>query len=203
MAGPGNGPAAVVTDGRVANRLRNREKLIDAYVALVQEGQVGSVDQIIERSGVARRSIFRHFADLPDLRLAAFRRVVADAAADAELANLGVGPLDRRIDALVVSRLRTLERTHPFGVLARSRLAEHEEVRIGISVTTDMLRTRMARHFERELAGRSPAEVNRRLDALYVVVSFESYDVLIHQLGRPVDVVTSTWTESIRAILTN
>lgn len=59
-------------DRRVANRLANRDRVIDALIELLQEGKAGTVDEVVERSGVARRSVFRHFTDLADLTLTAF-----------------------------------------------------------------------------------------------------------------------------------
>ncbi len=197
-----SGEVLEVSDGRVANRLRNRQKVIDAFVELVNEGSVASIDQIVERSGVARRSLFRHFTDLADLTMEGFRRVVADAPPGVSEAELGVGPLDVRIDVFVDGRLRILASTYPFGERARRRPdVDQEALRAGIAVTADIIRGRMARHFERELANLSPDQADRRLDAIYVMVSFESYEVLVHQIGRPIDVVRSIWRESIRSML--
>jgi AcrR family transcriptional regulator len=196
------GPQAVdVTDGRVANRLRNRDKVIDALVELVLEGKTGTVDEVVERSGVARRSIFRHFTDLSDMLLEAFRRVVANAVPLSLLPAPGVGLLDDRVAVFVDVRLRVLQMTHPFGIVARARLVEVEALRIGLVATTEMVRVQIANHFANELAERSAAEAERIVDAIYLVVSFEGFDVLVHQLGRPIEVVRVHWTEVIRRLL--
>ena len=85
------------SDGRIANRLRNREHVIDTFIELVNEGEESTLDQVIERSGVARRSIYRYFDDLSDLSMQVFRRVSEEAAGDAVLDNPGFGPLPERI----------------------------------------------------------------------------------------------------------
>ena len=41
----------------------------------------------------------------------------------------------------------------------------------------------------------------RVIDTIILLTSFESYDVLKRQLGRPIDVVEITWTEAITTIL--
>lgn len=194
-------PEAEITDGRVAIRHRNREKIIGALIALVMEGRAGTVDEIVERSGVARRSIFRHFTDLSDLMLAAMRTVVAESAPLAILKDPGVGPLDRRIESFVDARLRTLAVMHPFRSAANARLAELEAVRAGLRATTEMLRDQISRHFGDELRTVRPADVENAIDAIYVVTSYESYDVSVVQLGRSVETVRAGWLRAINRLL--
>jgi AcrR family transcriptional regulator len=190
-----------VSDGRVAIRVRNRDKVIDTLIELITEGKAGTVEEIVERSGVARRTIFRHFTDLSDLLLEGLRRVVSDAAPLAILKNLGVGSLDERIEAFVDVRLRTLDQTHIFRLVANSRLADLEAVRTGIRVTAEMVRNQIAAQFAKELAGRTAAEAEGVIDLIYLVGSFEGYDVSINQLGRPVEVVRANWIFALSQIL--
>ena len=57
-----------VVDGRNARRVRNRQAVVDATLALLDEGHTDiSVDEVVERSGVSKRSIFRYFETLDDL----------------------------------------------------------------------------------------------------------------------------------------
>ena len=190
-----------VSDGRVAIRLRNRDKVIDSLIALIAEGKAGTVDELVERSGVARRTIFRHFTDLSDLLLEGLRRVVIDAAPLAILKDVGVGSLDERIEAFVEVRLRTLAQTHAFRVVANSRLGDFEAVRSGLRATTEMVRIQIATHFAEELAGRTAAEAEGIVDLIYLIGSFEGYDVSIKQLGRSVDVVRANWVDALSRLL--
>jgi AcrR family transcriptional regulator len=60
--------AAEPVDGRQSRTLRSRQAICDAYLDLVQEGVLlPSADQIADRAGLSRRSIFNHFADLAAL----------------------------------------------------------------------------------------------------------------------------------------
>jgi AcrR family transcriptional regulator len=62
------GAAAEPVDGRQGRTLRSRQAICDAYLDLVQEGVLlPSADEIAERAGLSRRSIFNHFADLAAL----------------------------------------------------------------------------------------------------------------------------------------
>lgn len=190
-----------VADGRVAVGIRNREKIIDALIALVVEGRAGTIEEIVERSGVARRSIFRHFTDLSDLMLAAMGTVLAKAAPLAIVKDIGVGPLDRRIESFVDARLRTLALWHPFRSGANARLSELDAVKAAIKATTEMLRVQISEHFAAELRAIRPAEREIVVDALYVLTSYESYDVSVTQLGRSVKTIRASWRRSIDRLL--
>lgn len=190
-----------VTDGRVANRLRNRDRVIEAVIELVSEGRNATVDEIVERSGVARRSIFRHFGDLADLMFAAYRRVLADLAPIAILEDLGVGSQDQRIEAYVDGRLRLLPHMHPFRIAARARLADVEGVRTIVTVSNEMVRAQVASQFAAELADRPRRDAELLADSIFAMTSFESYDLLVHQLGRSVDDVRAMWMHATRVLL--
>jgi AcrR family transcriptional regulator len=189
------------SDGRIANRLRNREHVIDTFIELVNEGKEGTLDQVINRSGVARRSIYRYFDDLSDLSMQVFRSVAEEAAGDAILDNPGVGPLSERISVFASVRLHSLAKTHAFGLLARRRLADIDGVRDGLVVITNIARLQLVDQFEPELAKMNDEQRERVIDTMILLTSFESYDVLKRQLGRPIDVVEITWTEAITTML--
>ena len=189
------------SDGRIANRLRNREHVIDTFIELVNEGEESTLDQVIERSGVARRSIYRYFDDLSDLSMQVFRRVSEEAAGDAVLDNPGFGPLPERISIFASVRLHSLAKTHAFGLLARRRLANIDGVRDGLAAITNIARVQLVDQFEPELAKMNDERRERVIDTIILLTSFESYDVLKRQLGRPIDVVEITWTEAITTIL--
>ena len=59
---------AGVTDGRRLRSERSRKAIIDAALALMEEGTlVPTAQQIAERAGVGIRSFFRHFEDMESL----------------------------------------------------------------------------------------------------------------------------------------
>ena len=147
------------SDDRIANRLRNREHVIDTFIELVKEGKEGkegNLDELIERSGVARRSIYRYFDDLSDLSMQALWRFINDAAEDAVPGNPGVGPLLERISTFAAIRnpqsaIRKLAKTHAFGLSARRRLADVDGVEAGLAVVSDLVRVQLTDQFEPEL----------------------------------------------------
>lgn len=59
---------SVAVDGRVDRVMRSRLAICDACLDLLQEGVLQpSADQVAERAGLSRRSIFYHFKDLAEL----------------------------------------------------------------------------------------------------------------------------------------
>src|SRR3954471_20573465 len=107
-------------DGRRLRREQNREAVIDALVALFEEGTLApSSAEIAERAGLSSRSLFRYFDDVDDLNHAAIDRQLAaarrlrhpDVAADA--------PMAERVAALVESRVRMFETIAPAARAAR------------------------------------------------------------------------------------
>ena len=64
-------------DGRTARAVRTRGRLVDATIALVEEGDLRpTAPRIAERAGVSVRSVFQHFDDLETLFSAVGIRVV-------------------------------------------------------------------------------------------------------------------------------
>ncbi|MEM1112841.1 MAG: helix-turn-helix domain-containing protein [Pseudomonadota bacterium] len=61
-------PQAEVTDGRRLRSERSRKAIIDAGLALMDEGNLlPTAQQISDKAGVGIRSFFRHFADMEAL----------------------------------------------------------------------------------------------------------------------------------------
>ena len=61
---------------RAAKKAEARERILDAFIALLGEGGIDqSHDAVAARSGVARRTVYRYFPDRPALMDAALLRV--------------------------------------------------------------------------------------------------------------------------------
>ena len=55
-------------DGRTARAARNRQAVLDAVLALTEEGDLQPTARAVaERAGVATRSVFHHFTDLESM----------------------------------------------------------------------------------------------------------------------------------------
>ena len=92
------------TDPRVE---RSRAAVLDAAVELLLEGGVPAltVEAVVERSGVARSTIYRHWATRRELLVAAFERLMP-VVAEPDVQ----GPLRERLQTLLEARLANLRR---------------------------------------------------------------------------------------------
>jgi TetR/AcrR family transcriptional regulator of autoinduction and epiphytic fitness len=103
------GLAADSRDGRTVRAERTRRALVDALLALLDEGQLRpTAERIAERAGVSERSLFQHFPDREQLfeavAIQQYERVIPTLQpVDASL------PLPDRIDAFVEQRGRLYE----------------------------------------------------------------------------------------------
>lgn len=104
----------VHSDGRVARREKNREAVLDAVVELFADGGVNpAVEEVSARSGVSTRSVYRYFHHRDDLLLAAMRHLDQRIRETIRLDDIGVGPLDERIDRFVRYRVERYLRLAP------------------------------------------------------------------------------------------
>lgn len=197
-----SGTTRDATDGRIALRLRNRQRVIDALVALVDEGDISpSMEAIVERSGVSERSIFRYFSDLADLSVAAIRTVVERAEPLHAIDDIGDGTLEHRIDQTIAARLRVANVTHSFGTLARRKLALTPEIQQALTNVIELARQQFAQQFAPEFAAMSDERAAIVSDVLVTMFSYEGLDVVWHQLGNDHEAVAERWRQVMNALL--
>ncbi|HEX6312595.1 MAG TPA: TetR/AcrR family transcriptional regulator [Acidimicrobiia bacterium] len=97
------------TDGRAARAARTRETVVEALLALIDDGNPRpTAREIADRAGVSLRSVYVHFDDLEDLFTAAagkqYERMTG------YISRLPTeGPLADRIGAFVAQRCRLME----------------------------------------------------------------------------------------------
>jgi AcrR family transcriptional regulator len=107
-------PSATNTrDGRTVRAERTRQALVDALLALLEEGDVQpTAERIAARAGVSERSLFQHFADREALYQAVALQQYERIASTLEPIDVTL-PLPARIDAFVEQRSRMLEAMTP------------------------------------------------------------------------------------------
>ena len=197
-----SGTTRDASDGRIALRLRNRERVIEALIELVDEGDISpSMDAIVDRSGVSERSIFRYFTDLTDLSLSAVRAVVARAAPLHVIDDIGEGPLEHRIEQIIAARLRVAEHTHPFGTLARRKLMVTPEIQQALTNVMIFMRSQVREQFAPELLAMPDDDAAAVTDTLVTLFSYEGLEVMWKQLGNDHGAVAKRWRVTMTALL--
>jgi TetR/AcrR family transcriptional regulator, regulator of autoinduction and epiphytic fitness len=154
-------------DGRTIRAERTRRALVEALLALVNEGRLRpTAAEIAERAGVSERSVFQHFRDREALLEAVAReqyeRVVPMIRpVDASLS------LSERIDEFVLQRCAMLERAA--GVRRAAMLMEPESDVVAGWLTTVRRAgaAEVERVFRRELEA-TPADERESLRAALV-----------------------------------
>lgn len=159
-------------DGRTARAARNRQAVLEAALALIEEGTLQPTAQAVaERAGVATRSVYHHFSDLESLYLDAAQTQIARHWV--LLLQPVSGDLPARIDGVITLRAELFERVA--GIRRAALLREHESVvlseRLGESRAA--LRAHLRQHLP-ELEALSPP----LREAAYSLTSWENWDVL-------------------------
>jgi AcrR family transcriptional regulator len=96
-------------DGRTVRAERTRQALVDALLALLDEGEMRpTAERIAERAGVSERSVFQHFPDREQLFEAVGRQQYERVMPTLRPVDTSL-PLPDRIDAFVAQRARLYE----------------------------------------------------------------------------------------------
>ncbi len=190
-----------VTDGRVERGSRNRRAVVDALIALTDEGVLQpSVAQVADRAGVSERSVFRHFEDMASLH---------EVAAQIQMERIAplfrsVGPdgtLADRVAALVAGRCELLEANAPVRRAARLREPFYPEVRRILDRGRRALRHQLEETFAPELDRLSDPVRVEVLAALDVATSWDTWEVLRHVQRLAEDEATAVVRRTVSCLL--
>ncbi len=169
----------LIVDGRTARRQRNKDAVLDALIALANEGvDEPPIEDIAARAGVSYRSVYRYFDDRTDLMLSAITRVMGDLWPIFDIENLGEGPFDDRVERLIAVRLAAYRRLAPLTRSAVHRRVTEPAVAHGYDQVREYLREQLARQFALELAALPADERPVALAALDTMFQFEALDYL-------------------------
>jgi TetR/AcrR family transcriptional regulator, regulator of autoinduction and epiphytic fitness len=192
----------LIVDGRTARRHRNKDAVLDALIALANEGDhEPPIERIADRAGVSYRSVYRYFDDRTDLMLSAIARVMGDLWPIFDIDHLGEGPLDERIDRLITIRLDAYRRLAPV-----TRSAVHLRVNEPIVAESydrvrGYLRDQLAQQFEPELAAMPDPEREIALAALDTMFQFEALEYLAKQDEMTDEALAGVLARHVRAHL--
>jgi AcrR family transcriptional regulator len=174
-------------DGRLSRTARSRLAICEACLDLVQQGALQpSADQIAERAGVSRRSIFNHFGDLAEL-YDAVAQVGTERCAPLLEEISEPEPIARRVDHLVRARSEFLEATSAFtrALTAQALVgpAADEALRPSRNASRHH-HQEVERLFQRGLLGLSSLERDEVLEAMSAATSHSLWESLRRGRGR-------------------
>ena len=189
-------------DGRTARRDRNRIEVVEAALALMDEGEVDpSVDQLTERSGLSARSIFRYFDGLDDLRRAVIRRHFERVRPLLDSADGTDGSLEARIKKFVDNRIKFNESVAAPARTAQLRAHYAPVIAEDIQEYRKLMNAQVRQQFAPELKRRSRAEAEDVVGLIDVVVSFGAWEMMGTDQGRSRTQIKRAWTLAIESLL--
>lgn len=189
-------------DGRRLRAAHNRDAVVGAVIEIIREQEGGPIPgaaEVAERAGVSERTVFRHFADLDSLFLAAATRQ-----RPVLMAYLGPRPdfveLERRIAAVVRLRSRLYQEISAVRRVAATLAGEHESVAEVIDEANHIARQQLSEVFAPELA-RAGRDKSLALDELEIATAWATWESLqIYKRATP-DRARRVITALVTAIL--
>ena len=170
-------------DGRTARSRRTRTAVVDALLALQEDGHLApTAQQVAAQAGVALRTVFGHFCDMETLWAEAGARELArlESMADEVAPEL---PLPDRITRFTASRARVLERLLPVMRAARLREPTSPQLAANRRLFVEAGDEEVRAVFAAELVGLEDAAAARLLDLVYVATGGSTWEVLRHDRG--------------------
>jgi AcrR family transcriptional regulator len=188
-------------DGRTARALRTREAIVDASIALVDEGDLRpTAPRIAERAKVSVRSVFQHFDDLEGLYAAVGDRLV-ERLSHLKITVRADASVDERVAEVVRQRAVLLEAITPVRRAATVHAPFSREVRARLQAGHDFLRCEIEHWFSAELSACAEPERMTMLDALDTVLSWSTWDSLRSLNGRSPDEASEVLVHLVNAVL--
>jgi AcrR family transcriptional regulator len=176
--------ARTAPQGRSQQKQRTRKDLLDAAARLVREGQRPSLDDVAEAALVSRATAYRYFPSIEALLLEASVHVVAPDAGVLDNAS-PTDPVDRlcKVDQAFETMIR--ENEAPLRLML-ARILEHS-VRGEAASELPARQNRRSPLIETALApsraGLAPANFDKLVSALSIVIGTESFVVTRDVLG--------------------
>ncbi len=169
---------APAPDGRSARGTRTRDAVVDAFLALMDSGNLRpTAREVSERAGVSLRSVFQHFEDLEALFAAAADKqierltpLVARVPTDA--------PLPERLRLFVEGRARLLEAITPVRRAALLQEPFSTELAGRLRWSRESNRAEVARVFSPELAALAAKDQRDVLAALHAASEWYTWETL-------------------------
>jgi AcrR family transcriptional regulator len=188
-------------DGRRLRGARTKQRVIDALLELVREGNPDPrTCEIAERAGCVVRSIFDHFVAIDNLHSAAAEYAIKQAVAFAPLVDADA---DRqtRIAAQVHTRAGTCERALPLWRLLLARQSKSSELREKVAVARKLIGLRLEAIYAPELATMAEAARLKLVVALEALTNFESWELMRDYHKMSFEDACDVWIGAIDRLL--
>ena len=187
-------------DGRTQRSMRTREAIVDATIALLEQGDLRpTAPRVADAASVSVRSIFQHFDDLETLHAAVAERLV-ERVSQLVFPIAPDLPLEERLERFVHQRALLLEAVSPIRRAADVHGPFSTEITARLRDGQAFLRDELVRTFSPELDAAGP-DRDEVLDALDAALSWRTWEGLRAGLGRDQPHAETVLRRLARAVL--
>lgn len=193
---------AAVPDRRNSRSDRTRDAVLNAFLALVEEGDLNpTADRVAQRSGVSLRTVYHQFDDLETLHRLAGERLYAGVQqipVDADPKQ----PLSQRVDAYIRYRVAVYDVLHPLSSAARVREPFSAALRANRDEMLRFGEGNVRQVFSSELTGLKPAQARRLVAAISLATNWSAWYALLEELQQERSEAIALMRATTRALLT-
>jgi TetR/AcrR family transcriptional regulator of autoinduction and epiphytic fitness len=192
--------AVVRVDGRSLRAERTRRAIVDALLALLDDGNLKTpATRIAERAGVSLRALWTNFKDMETLYAAAGNRLLERQQAEYHpvLPDL---PLPARVEAFCRQRARMLEIMAPSARAAHLVQPYSPQIQRNRSIQIGHVRDEISTLFGAELDAAGPNR-KRLHDAILVSATFNTWQMARDELGLDANAACELMIQTTTALL--
>ena len=187
-------------DGRTARAMRTRRVVVDAFLALLEEGDPRpSGERIAERANVSLRALWANFTDMETLYAAAGQRQLERQWEMARRIEPAL-PLAERVGALCRQRAQVLEFLTPVARAAQLREPFSPQLQANRARQYEIAHAELTQLFAAELTEAGPDATELR-NALSAATTWPVWSMLRNDLGLSVSAARQVMARTINALL--
>jgi TetR/AcrR family transcriptional regulator of autoinduction and epiphytic fitness len=187
-------------DGRSARAERTRAAIVDAHLALINEGDLRPTgEKIADRAGVSLRALWTNFKDMETLFEASGERILARVQ-EAHRPVPPELPLAKRIDSFCRQRASMLQLIGPTARASHMREPFSPQLRRNRAKHVERLQDEIELIFEAELTEAKTGR-DQLVNALIAATMWPAWSMLRDGLGLSVDKARAVMTRTVSALL--
>ena len=192
--------AAERIDGRAARAARTRSAIVDAHLALIEEGDLRPTgERIAERAGVSLRALWANFRDMEALFRASGERLRERSEALFRPVPPDL-PFTRRVEEFCRQRARILELIAPSARAAALLEPFSAQLRANRKATIEWERRELSELFAAEFEALGPAR-EEALHAITVVTTYAGWAMMRDVLGLEADQASAIMARTLTSLL--
>lgn len=191
-------PARV--DGRFLRTERTRQRIIEAYLAVLRSGgKDPTSSEIAAHAGCSVRSVFERFHDMAALRVAAADYLFADAGSAPPGAS--TGDRQARLHAHIGAHAELCERIMPLWRTMHAHQDESPSLRQHITQTRAAARAMTEQTFAAELTALAAERRRQILIVIESIIDFDNWSHMRDHHGLSADEASAVWTSAVDRLL--